>query len=299
MPSVKISWLRNGLIRGISIILLIAGLLIFLNGCSASNPSSYEEAQGEEITQAAGEVQTENGGLGDEAGARETEADAQSERGGLESGASGQAGGVPPYDPKAAAVIKTGNPNRKMVTLTIDDGWNKDDRILGLLESHGIRCTVFPIGGRGVAEANPEWIRRMDRGGFEVCTHTYSHYKLTDHPEQWISDDIRKGREVIASVTGKRYPYMRPPGGFLNDAIISAAAANGCYVVMWSNSLGDTNPNITVDAEVSAVLSNLRNGDIILCHFGGYHTYEALSRLIPEIENRGYSFGTLTELLIP
>ncbi len=263
-------------------VLALIALLFLLQGCSASEPKPKEDTGSESAAQTTDQNQL------DENGSQPTTTGSQS-----------QSQAVPPFDPNAPLVIKQGNPNRKMVALTIDDGWNKDDRILDLLESYGIKCTVFPIGGRGVAEANPEWIKRMDRDGFEVSTHTYSHYKLTDHPEEWISADLKKGQDVIASVTGKRYPYMRPPGGFLNDAVKQAAAENGCYVVMWSNEFGDTNQNMTADGEVSAVLSNLRNGDIILCHFGGYHTYDALKRLIPEIQNRGYKFVTLTELLAP
>lgn len=204
---------------------------------------------------------------------------------------------IPSFDPTLPLVIESGNPNRKEVALTIDDGWGRDDRILDLLERYGITCTVFVIGGRGVAEADPEWIRRMDRDGFEVCTHTYSHYKLTDHPKEWIYEDIRKGQDVIAVVTAKRYPYMRPPGGYVNDAVRAAAAESGCHIIMWSNAFGDTDQNATVESEISAVLSRLRNGDIILCHFGGYHTYEALQRLVPEIQSRGYRFVTLSDLL--
>ncbi|OFW59479.1 MAG: hypothetical protein A2Y75_11475 [Candidatus Solincola sediminis] len=206
---------------------------------------------------------------------------------------------VPIFDPDKPAVIKRGNKDRKMVALTIDDGWSKDDRILNLLEEHAIRCTVFPIGGRGVAEENPDWIERMDADGFEICTHTYSHYKLTDRPEQWVIDDIRKGQDVIAEVTGKRYPYMRPPGGFYDEAVIRAAAENDCYLVLWTSEVGDTRNGITVDQEVNAVLSNLCNGNIILCHFGGINTFNALERLVPEIKACGYEFGTLTELLAP
>ena len=258
---------------------VIACLLVFLQGCSASNRS-----QGGETPRAETSQETDQGQASDNS--REVQAGAESQE-------------VPPFDPGTPAVIERGNPNRKRVAITIDDGWNKDDRILDLLESYDLKCTVFVIGGMGVGEAHPEWIKRMDRDGFEVCTHTYSHYKLTDRAEEWVSEDIRKGQAVIAQVTGKYYPYMRPPGGFYDSVVIRAATENSCKVVMWTSELGDTNAGITVDREVSAVLSNLCNGDIILCHFGGYHTYEALSRLIPEIENRGYRTGTLSEILAP
>ncbi len=206
---------------------------------------------------------------------------------------------VPAFDPAREMVIKRGNPDRMEVTLTIDDGWNRDDRILSLLESYGIKATVFVVGGRGVAESNPEWLARMDRAGFEVCSHTYDHYKLTDHPFDYVLDDIVKGQDVIAAVTGKRYPYMRPSGGSYNDTTIEACRAAGTYLVMWSNSTGDTGEGVTADYEVASVLNNLKNGDIILCHFGGHNTYEALSRIIPEVKARGYRFVTLTELIAP
>ncbi len=206
---------------------------------------------------------------------------------------------VPAFDPGREMVIKRGNPDRMQVTLTIDDGWNRDDRILDLLESHGVKATVFVVGGRGVAESNPEWVARMDRAGFEVCTHTYDHYKLTDHPFEYVVEDIVKGQDVIAAVTGKRYPYMRPSGGFYNDTTVEACRAAGTYLVMWSNATGDTGEGVTADYEAATVLNNLKNGDIILCHFGGHHTYEALRRIIPEVKARGYRFVTLTELIAP
>jgi peptidoglycan/xylan/chitin deacetylase (PgdA/CDA1 family) len=254
-------------------------LLLFalVPGCSGSRRSAVE--------QAGGGARAEGDGAGEEA--------VPPEKGG------GAAGGVPRFDPARETVIKRGNPDRMEVTLTIDDGWNRDDRILDLLQSQGIRCTVFVVGGRGVAESNPDWVARMDRMGWEVCTHTYDHYKLTDHPYEYVVEDIRKGQEVIAAATGKTYPYMRPSGGSYNDTVVQACRDCSCYLVMWSNSLGDTDQGATVDGEVAAVLNNLKNGDIVLSHFGGHHTYEALSRLIPEIKRRGYRFVTLTELLSP
>ncbi len=206
---------------------------------------------------------------------------------------------VPVFDPSKPEQISRGNANRPMVAITIDDGWNRDDRILDLLKAQDVPATAFLIGDRGVAEANPIWVKSLDDAGLEVCSHTYDHYKLTDHPEEYIAADIKQGLDVIQSITGKRLPYMRPPGGFVNEAVIQAAVENHCYVVMWSNSLGDTTQGITTDQEVQSVLANLSNGDIILCHWGGYNTYEALSRLIPAIRARGYEFGTLSQVLAP
>ncbi len=214
---------------------------------------------------------------------------------------SGNGGGsaLPAFDPTKPEVINQGNPNRAMVALTIDDGWNRDDRIFDLLRAQNVPATTFLIGGRGVAESNQAWVKSLDDAGIEVCSHTYDHYKLTDHPESYIYDDIKHGLDIIQSITGKRLPYMRPPGGFVNEAVMQAAVENSCYVVMWTSAFGDTNQNVTADQEVQSVLGNLCNGDIILLHWGGINTYEALSRLIPQIRARGYEFGTLSQVLSP
>lgn len=194
-------------------------------------------------------------------------------------------------------VISRGNPNEKKVALTIDDGWNADDRILDLLEKNHIKATVFVIGGRGVGESHPDWIRRMDRDGFEVSTHTFDHYVLTNLSDQAIDTDILKGQEVLSKVTNKKYPYMRPSGGGYSRRVLNDVAGLGYKMVMWSNELGDTKSGITADQEVKNVLSHLSNGDIILCHFGGHHTYDALARLVPEILRRGYKITTVTDVM--
>lgn len=205
----------------------------------------------------------------------------------------------PVFDPSRPAKISKGNGNRPLVALTLDDGWNRDDRIFDLLKSQGVPATTFLIGDRGVVEANQAWVKSLDEAGMEVCTHTWDHYKLTDHPVEYIYNDIKQGLDIIQSITGKRLPYMRPPGGFVNEAVIQAAVENQCYVIMWSNSLGDTTQGITADQQVQSVLANLGSGDIILCHWGGYNTYEVLSRLIPAIRARGFEFGTLSQVLAP
>lgn len=50
---------------------------------------------------------------------------------------------------------------------------------------------------------------------------------------------------------------------------------------------------------VNTVLQNVKGGDILLFHdsvSGNSHTAEALDKLIPALQNRGYSFVTVSEL---
>ena len=90
------------------------------------------------------------------------------------------------WEPTAPAVIYGGNAGRMEVAITLDDGWNMDWRIVELLDSYGIDCTVFPI-GRVVADQHPEWLQALDGLGWEVAE---PHLHPPHHPARpasWTS----------------------------------------------------------------------------------------------------------------
>lgn len=205
------------------------------------------------------------------------------------------AGRLPPAQP--VRLITRGNPDLKRVALTIDDGWNADMRILDLLKRSKIKFTAFLIGGRGVAESNPEFVKRIQDSGGEVCSHTYTHYVMRGKDKPTVLDEIWRSQEIITRVTHEIYPYIRFSGGAYDENSLNWAAEQGYWVVNWTISDNDTANGVTPDGQVNAVLANLQPGGIILCHFGGHNTYEVLSRVIPEIQKRGYEVTSLTRVL--
>jgi len=206
-------------------------------------------------------------------------------------------------EPVPPAIVYGGNAERMEVAITLDDGGNLDARILDLLESYGIKCTVFPIGRW--AERNPEWIRRMDALGWEVANHTYTHpikkpNRLVDMPDDAVREELLAAQEVISGITGKRYPYFRPPGGWVDERVAALAGELGFITVMWSlDSLDAVDPNITPPDRAERILARVKPGQILLFHFGGYGTYDTLSYLIPRMQERGYRFVTLSRLFQP
>ncbi|MCG2796471.1 MAG: polysaccharide deacetylase family protein [Actinomycetia bacterium] len=205
------------------------------------------------------------------------------------------AGKLPPARPVQA--ITCGNPELKRVAITIDDGWNTDMRILELLKEWDIEWTAFLIGGRGVAESNLDLVRAVRDAGAEVCNHTYSHYVMSGKDHAFVVDELWRSQEAITRVTHEIYPYTRFSGGAYDDACLQWAAEQGFWMVNWTVSSGDTSKGVTVDFQVNNILGNLRPGAIILFHFGGYNTYEVLSRVIPEIQRRGYEVTSLSRVL--
>ncbi|MFA5785433.1 MAG: polysaccharide deacetylase family protein [Actinomycetota bacterium] len=198
----------------------------------------------------------------------------------------------------AGTLVRRGNPNLPRVAITLDDGWNADPRIMELAAGYDLKLTAFVLGGRGVADKNPEFVRGLDAAGWEVCSHGYTHHVLKDKSDDWIRHEYERGREAITAITGKDCMLIRPHGGETPRGLIRVAESEGYRIVLWSSSVADSGSSgISVDKQVSLALHNLGNGSIILAHFGGNHTYEVLRRLIPEIRSRGYEITTVSRML--
>jgi peptidoglycan/xylan/chitin deacetylase (PgdA/CDA1 family) len=203
-------------------------------------------------------------------------------------------GKLPPIEP--VTVVTRGNPRLKRVAITIDDGWKPDMRILDLLKKWKIKFTAFVIGGRGVAETHPGFVRQIQESGGEVCNHTYSHYIMKGKAEAWVKEDIWRSQEILTRITHNIYPYVRYCGGDYDNNSLTWAEQQGFWLVNWTVSSNDTVEGVTADSQVDTVLNNLEPGAIILFHFGGYNTYEVLARTIPEMQKRGYEVTSLSRV---
>jgi peptidoglycan/xylan/chitin deacetylase (PgdA/CDA1 family) len=201
------------------------------------------------------------------------------------------------FKPVAPRAYRRGNPAFKRVAITIDDGWFEDNRLLDLFHEYNIRCTVFIIGGMGIGNKRPHWIKKMDDMGFEVCGHTCTHTIITELSDEKLEEELRECQHVISGVTHTMYPYFRPPFGIYDERTLGIVARNGYKVIHWSNSIHDTLKRVKKKYQVSSLLKNLKNGDIIISHFGAYNTYEVMKEIIPEIQKRGYEIVTVSEVL--
>lgn len=191
--------------------------------------------------------------------------------------------------------ISRAHPKRKVVALTLDDGIPFDTRILDLFEARGVRCTTFLL-GQAVRE-HPDLVRRLNKDGFEIANHTWDHKTLTKLSDTQIRSEWSRTQAAISAITGNQAPYMRPPGGGTNLHVRSLAASMGYHVVLWDKSFADTSRAATPQRLFHNVMDTLKPGDIILCHWGGKDTYEALQLILPEMERRGFTPVTLSEML--
>jgi polysaccharide deacetylase family sporulation protein PdaB len=190
---------------------------------------------------------------------------------------------------------------KKVIALTFDDGPSSTytPQILDVLKQYQAKATFFVVGSR--VKDQPDLVKREILEGHELANHTYNHSNFRGLTEEEIRKELRKTKQIIVELTKFSPKLFRPPGGYYNETIINVANQEGYTVVMWSwhqETLDWKQPGVR--NIVKKVLSNARNGDIVLFHdYGGdrRQTIEALKQILPELKKRGYKFVTVSELL--
>ncbi|MBN1192158.1 MAG: polysaccharide deacetylase family protein [Coriobacteriia bacterium] len=189
-------------------------------------------------------------------------------------------------------------PSHKYIALTIDDGYNFQPEMLELMRSYDVRCTTF-LPGKW-ASGNRASVKMMQDAGFEIANHSWDHPDLTKLSADEISSQLSRTQSVLKEITGKSVMLMRPPYGVTNADVKAVVQGEGYRSIMWTKTFGDSGTGITAEGAYNNVMVNngpVRAGDIILCHWGSKATYEALKRIIPELQAQGFTFVTVSELL--
>jgi len=181
------------------------------------------------------------------------------------------------------------------VVLTFDDGYNLDHRILDYLNSQGITASAFVIGSW--AQRNPALLQEMDALGWDICNHTQNHPWLTKLTDQQILAELNTCQAVIGSITGQYLPIFRPPGGYIDGRVMNVASSAGYAPVMWDfDSRDSASTAAPVQDRVNYIVGAAGDGDVLLFHFGGRNTLELVTGVVQGLQQRGFSFVTLSEL---
>jgi len=193
-------------------------------------------------------------------------------------------------------VIVNGDPSRKNITLTFDDAPDENNtfKLLDILKLHRVQGAFFMIGGT-MRDANATVVKRTFDEGHLILNHTFNHPRLSDLNESTIIYQLDHAAARIESITGQYPLLMRPPYGSVNPLVIDTINAQGVTPVLWSlDSLDWTLKD--PDAVVENVVTNIRNGDIILMHRNPT-SVGALAKVIEQLKSMGYNFLRLDELL--
>ncbi|MFK9093980.1 polysaccharide deacetylase family protein [Bacillus salipaludis] len=190
---------------------------------------------------------------------------------------------------------------KKVIALTFDDGPSPTytPQVLALLERFGAHATFFQIGNR--MESYPDIVEQVVEAGHELGNHSMTHPYENKVGFQPMHDEIIRAEHIIQKYQPNHPKLFRPPGGYLDNALLQEAKKQGYKVVLWSyhQELKDWSlPGARVMAD--HVIRHARNGDIILLHDGGGdrgQTVQALNIFLPALKEKGYEFVSVSELL--
>ena len=198
---------------------------------------------------------------------------------------------VPPRVPAAAAVPEAGD--LKYVALTFDDGPSPrcTPRLLDGLAEYGARATFFVVGCQTVK--NPDIVRRIAAEGHQVGNHSYDHPQLDSLTCAQALADLQKNDDLLRELLGEEDYWVRPPYGLCTDREASALSVP---LVNWSVDTEDWKSK-DADRIVDIIYRQTGDGDIILLHDRYQNTVDAVLRAVPHLQEQGYVFVTVAELL--
>lgn len=189
------------------------------------------------------------------------------------------------------------------VALTFDDG--PDPRstpaFLTTLDEYRVSATFFLL-GRMLAAA-PDLGRELVAAGHEVALHGWSHRCLLARGPRGTYDDLARGYDLIANVTGAPPRLYRPPYGVLTASALHVARRLGLTPVLWTTWGLDWTARATGASVLRTVRANLAGGGTILLHDsdctsapGAWRaTLAALPPLLAGLRSQGLVVGPLRD----
>ncbi|WP_339230909.1 polysaccharide deacetylase family protein [Oceanobacillus sp. FSL K6-2867] len=196
-----------------------------------------------------------------------------------------------------------GASDQNQVALTFDDGPDPrfTNEILDVLNQYGVPATFFLLGSR--TAAYPEIVTRIQNEGHVIGNHTYFHPNLVDEADiRALEQEAIRTEDELYDMIGYRTHLFRPPYGFLYDELVEQLARMNYSVIGWSVDSLDWQED-PPEVIASNVLDNIHPGAVILMHDGAEwegdrtNTIESLHQIIPSLQEQGYEFVTVPQLL--
>jgi peptidoglycan-N-acetylglucosamine deacetylase len=193
------------------------------------------------------------------------------------------------------------------VYLTFDDGPNPTatPAILDALQRHDAKATFFVI-DKHLTEATAPIVRRAFAEGHAVALHTGDRRWVFQSPAR-VAAELEAAAARLEALTG--YPpcaAFRPHAGTRSVSMIAGAAKAGYKVVGWGFRLWDFNGfrQRTAETITPRLIEEASAGDIIVLHDGHHenpradrlYAVDTVDQLVPELQARGFRFGTICPL---
>ena len=206
---------------------------------------------------------------------------------------------------------QNGNIYKKRVAITYDDGPHnvRTKMIVDELNKYGYNATFFVVGNRvdGTEYNGASGLAYAAEHGNEIAIHGYTHrvyYNKCSDDE--FKDELSKTEAAIKKVLkGTPVRLMRPIGGAITDERIQQCKYS---VILWNVDSEDWKYKYTsddtdetakqkVDTIVDNVMSNVKDGSIILMHDIHQSSCDATVIILQRLHEEGYDVVTVSELI--
>lgn len=148
---------------------------------------------------------------------------------------------------------------RRIVFLTIDDGWDQDPAFPALLRRLRVPVTLFPTDL--AIDGHYGYFRTLRDAGADIGDHTLTHHVLTTLDAAGQRREICGAADRFEREFGRRPTLFRPPGGSYDATTLAEARACGIRgIVLWRDS-------VQLEGRIKYQAGRLRPGDVILMHF--------------------------------
>ena len=200
--------------------------------------------------------------------------------------------------------IYRGDRSRRAVALTFDDGPSESTpAILDILDKHGVKATFFQCGANVLRL--PAVARQLTLAGHEIGNHSHTHPSMYLKPAGFVLQEFGRAQNAIVETTGARPAFLRAPYGARWFGFAEAQRQLDLTGVMWTVLGRDWKR--TGNEVAGNLLKKTVHGAILCLHDGRElqrspdvsATIEAVRRVVPELQDRGYEFETVTQLICP
>ena len=192
----------------------------------------------------------------------------------------------------------------RLLALTYDDGPNDPYtwHMLEVLERHGVKATFFLIGQFVLQK--PDIARALVEAGHAIGSHSWDHPNLIFTSRAEVRRQLEQTQKVVFDATGVEPKLFRPPFGWRRPASLRIVRAFGLEPIMWNVTCYDWKAK-SADPIVNHAKRQIRGGDVILLHDGGYRrmgadrsrSVDASAQILAHYQRQGYEFVTIPQMI--
>ena len=181
--------------------------------------------------------------------------------------------------------------NKKLVAFTFDDGPSVYTlEIAEVLKEFKANATFFMVGYN--IKIRNSVVLDLYNKGFELGNHTIDHSRLTRFDCGKVEAKIEENNDLVINIINEKMKLFRPTYGALNSEIKPCIKYP---IILWSVDSRDWESQ-NVENITYEVISNIKDGDIVLFHDLQKTTLDSIKIILPLLYDDNFQVVSVSEL---